>query len=90
MVPHEVIKIKDKHDIESPVRYSYGFFNNHMLVSGLRFYAFKDDIENISFATSPVSQIWEAGDTKIFETDNSIYWLVPLGIAIPYNGFANA
>lgn len=57
-------------------RIAIGTFSDYVLEIEMPFYGFNDE-DNPIISTTPVLHIIKAGETVIFETKNSIYWLVP-------------
>lgn len=89
--PCELIKLRDKSNVYEPLRSSRGIFSNYALAPEMLFYGFTNNNDDvIAFATSTVLQVWEAGSTVLFETKNSVYWLVPIDIRVVPHLFADA
>lgn len=89
--PCEIFKIRDKRNLGNTIRYSAGLYNDYILKKGYIFLGITN-IEDKAWATTKVLNIIdvEYSGTIIFETKNSVYWMVPIDIRVVPHLLADA
>lgn len=73
--PCQLMKVGNKKSKKTG-NVAVGVFDDYVLEVGMPFYGFADQ-DSPQMTTSRVLNIIEAGNVVVFETKNSIYWLMP-------------